>query len=112
MDIVANIPKENDNENQTQLQLLNFIKDKLTDDEQLLFAESFHLYLQYNSEKDFVIDLNDMWKWVGFTQRVNFVKNYLSKILKKTKIIKSIIILLRKSLLCQQQKQTFVRVHP
>ena len=76
MDIVDNIPKEN----QTHIQLLNFIKDKLTDDEQLLFAESFHLYLQYDDEKDFVIELDNIWKWLGFTQRVNckklLIKNF------------------------------------
>jgi hypothetical protein len=49
--------------------LLQFIKDKLTDNEQLLFAESFHLYLQYNSEKDFVIDLDNVWKWLGFSRK-------------------------------------------
>jgi hypothetical protein len=52
-------------------ELLEFIKAKLTDEEQVLFAESFHLYLQYDSEKDFVIDLDNIFKWIGFKQKTH-----------------------------------------
>lgn len=54
--------------------LLQFIKDKLTDNEQLLFAESFHLYLQYDDEIDFVIDLDNVWKWIGFSRKLDCKK--------------------------------------
>jgi hypothetical protein len=29
------------------------------------------LYLQYDSEKDFVIDLDNIYKWLGFTRKDN-----------------------------------------
>lgn len=87
MDIIANIPIENDNRNETHIQLLNFIKDKLTDDEQLLFAESFHLYLQYDSEKDFVIDLDNIYKWLGFTRKNNAKRLLISKFIINTDYI-------------------------
>jgi len=50
-------------------ELLEFIKHKLTDEEHALFAESFYLYLQYDSEKDFVIDLDNIYQWLGFSTK-------------------------------------------
>jgi hypothetical protein len=31
---------------------------------------SFYGFLKYNANTDFVIDLDDVWKWVGFAQKV------------------------------------------
>ena len=53
-----------------QNKLLNKIKDTFTGTEQQLFIASFYCYLNYNQKTDFVIDLDDIWKWLGFSQKV------------------------------------------
>jgi hypothetical protein len=51
--------------------LLNKIKENFTETEQQLFVSSFFCYLNYNSTSDFVIDLDNIWKWLEFKQKVN-----------------------------------------
>jgi hypothetical protein len=51
--------------------LLNKIKNEFTDDEQKLFLTSFYCYLNYHPTNDFVIDLDNVWKWLGFSQKYN-----------------------------------------
>jgi hypothetical protein len=53
------------------------IKERFSTDEQQLFISSFYCYLNYNSE-DFVIDLDDIWKWLGFSRK-NDAKKLLEK---------------------------------
>ena len=48
--------------------LLTKIKDVFTDFEQQLFVSSFYCYLNYNKTTDFVVDLDNVWKWLGFSQ--------------------------------------------
>ena len=50
--------------------LLCKIKENFTEMEQQLFVSSFYCYLNYNSTTDFVIDLDNIWKWLGFKQKV------------------------------------------
>jgi hypothetical protein len=61
-----------------QTKLLNKIKTTFTDSQQQLFVASFYCYLNHNSKKDFVIDLDNVWKWVGF-ERKEFAKKSLKK---------------------------------
>lgn len=61
--------------------LLNKIKENFTETEQQLFVSSFFCYLNYNSTTDFVIDLDNIWKWLGFQQKVK-ARILLEKILK------------------------------
>ncbi len=49
--------------------LLMKIKENFTETEQQLFVSSFYCYLNYNSTTDFVIDLDNVWKWLGFGQK-------------------------------------------
>jgi phage anti-repressor protein len=58
--------------------LLMKIKENFTETEQQLFVSSFYCYLNYNSTTDFVIDLDNVWKWVGFQQKVK-AKTLLEK---------------------------------
>ncbi len=53
-----------------QNKLLTKIKAKFTETEQQLFVASFYGFLNYDPDNDFVIDLDDVWKWVGFAQKV------------------------------------------
>jgi len=54
-----------------QCKLVEKVKNNFTNYEQQLFLSSFYCYLKYDSQKDFVIDLDNIWKWLGFTQKVN-----------------------------------------
>lgn len=72
------------------------IKTNFTDFEQQLFLSSFYCYLNYHPTNDFVIDLDDVWKWIGFSQKVN-----AKRVLEKHFIIDKDY----KILLCQVAKQ-------
>jgi hypothetical protein len=50
--------------------LLQRIKDHFTESQQQIFVTSFYCYLNYNQTTDFVIDLDDIWEWLGFNQKV------------------------------------------
>ena len=66
-----------------QGKLIAKVKTCFSDYEQQMFVASFYCYLNYNSKTDFVIDLDDVWQWLGFSQKFNakrlleslFVKN-------------------------------------
>jgi len=49
--------------------LLIKIKNKFNDFEQQLFLSSFYCYLNYHPTNDFVINLDDVWKWLKFCQK-------------------------------------------
>ena len=51
--------------------LINKIKDNFTGFEQQLFVSSFYCYLNYDKNIDFVVDLDDIWKWLGFSTKQN-----------------------------------------
>jgi hypothetical protein len=53
------------------IKLLSKIKENFTDMEQQLFLSSFYCYLNYHPTNDFVIDLDNVWKWVGFNKKYN-----------------------------------------
>ena len=58
--------------------LIERVKTSFTDDEQRLFVASFYSYLNYNSKNDFVISLDDIWKWCGFGRKSD-AKRVLNK---------------------------------
>ena len=64
--------------------LLQKIKENFTETEQQLFVSSFYCYLNYNSTTDFVIDLDNVWKWLGFSTKQKAVilleKNFIINI--------------------------------
>jgi hypothetical protein len=53
--------------------LLNKIKENFTGFEQQLFVGSFYCYLNYDKNMDFVVDLDNVWKWLGFKQKNNAI---------------------------------------
>lgn len=54
-----------DNDDFSKVLLQNF-----TTDEQKLFVQSFQAYLQYgNDDNAFVVDLDYVWEWLGFTRK-------------------------------------------
>ena len=64
-----------------QGRLLTKIKEKFTANEQQMFVASFYCYLNYNPASDYVVDLDDVWKWLGFStkQKAKFLleKNFV-----------------------------------
>ena len=61
-----------------QNKMLQRIKEKFTEDEQKMFVTSFYCYLNYNQKTDFIIDLDNVWKWVGFSNKAHS-KNLLER---------------------------------
>jgi hypothetical protein len=57
--------------NTYNVKLLDKIKTNFSDDEQQLFIGSFYCYLNYDTKKDFVVDLDNVWKWIGFGQKID-----------------------------------------
>jgi hypothetical protein len=61
-----------------QNKFIQKIQCKFSTDHQQLFIGSFYGYLNYNSKTDFIIDLNDIWKWLGFSRKSD-AKKVLTK---------------------------------
>ena len=51
--------------------LLNKIKENFTGFEQQLFISSFYCYLNYDKNIDFIVDLDHVWQWLGFNQKID-----------------------------------------
>ena len=49
--------------------LLNKLKENFSSFEQQLFVSSFYCYLNYDKNIDFVVDLDEVWKWLGFSTK-------------------------------------------
>jgi hypothetical protein len=54
-----------------QCKLVEKVKHNFNNYEQQIFLSSFYCYLNYNPKTDFVIDLDNVWKWLGFSQKFN-----------------------------------------
>lgn len=61
-----------------QSKLLSKIKYNFSTEQQQLFVVSFYGYLNYNSSSEYIIDLDNIWKWLGFQQKVK-AKELLEK---------------------------------
>jgi hypothetical protein len=57
--------------NTYNVKLLDKIKTSFSDAEQQLFIGSFYCYLNYDTKKEFVVDLDNVWKWMGFSQKIH-----------------------------------------
>ena len=79
-----------------QSKLVEKVKKVFNNYEQQMFLSSFFCYLKYDSKNDFVIDLDNVWKWLDFKQKVN-----AKQLLEKQFIINNDY----KKLLLLQQKQ-------
>ena len=49
--------------------LLTKIQQNFTNFEQQLFVTSFYCYLNCHHTNDYVIDLDDVWKWLEFSNK-------------------------------------------
>ena len=78
--------------------LISKIKQNFTETQQQLFVSSFYCYLNFNQKNDFVIDLDNIWEWLGFKNKANS-KASLQKHFTVDKDYKSLL------LWAQEQKQ-------
>ena len=62
---ITRLSKDYDNK------LINKIKTSFTDTQQQLFVASFYCYLNYDTKKDFVIDFDNVWKWLGYNRKAD-----------------------------------------
>jgi hypothetical protein len=57
------------------------IKENFTNSEQQLFVSSLYCYLNYDNIKDLIIDFDDIWKWLGFSNKDKakraLIKNFI-----------------------------------
>jgi hypothetical protein len=66
-----------------QSHMIEKIKEKFNTHEQQMFVSSFYCYLNCDDKLDFVIDLDNVWKWMKFNKKANakcvlekdFIKN-------------------------------------
>jgi len=49
--------------------LITKIKETFNDSQQQMFVASFYCYLNCDKKNDFVIDLDNVWKWLGFSSK-------------------------------------------
>lgn len=61
-----------------QNKLITKVQSAFTGNEQQIFVASFYCYLNYNQRTDFLIDLDSIWKWVGFSNKAH-AKTLLEK---------------------------------
>ena len=54
--------------------LINKIQENFTGFEQQLFVSSFYCYLNYDKNLDFIVDLDDIWKWLGFASKFTSIR--------------------------------------
>ena len=80
-----------------QSKLIEKVKNHFTGYEQQMFIASFYCYLNCDYNNDFVIDLDNIWHWLGFGQKVN-----AKRVLEKNFVINRDY----KLSLCQLAKQT------
>jgi len=52
-----------------QSKLIEKVQNTFNNYEQQLFLSSFYCYLKYDTKNDFIIDLDNVWKWLGFQQK-------------------------------------------
>jgi len=52
-----------------QSKLVEKVQKTFNNYEQQMFLASFYCYLKHDSKNDFVIDLDNVWKWLGFQQK-------------------------------------------
>lgn len=57
--------------NNIEQELVNKLKQNFTETEQQMFIQSFSMYLNHNQESEYIINLDDVYKWIGFEQKVH-----------------------------------------
>ena len=51
--------------------LIDKLKEHFSEEEQKLYVSNLFLYLNYHPENDFVVNLDNVWKFIGFSNKAN-----------------------------------------
>jgi len=70
VDLITNNPITKLNETHNN-NLLNKVKNSFNEYEQQLFIASFYSYLNYHKTDDYIVDLDNIWQWLGFNRKYN-----------------------------------------
>ena len=70
VNLITNNPITKLNANNNN-KLLEKVKNNFTEMEQQLFISSFYTYLNYDKTADFIVDIDYIWKWLGFNRKFN-----------------------------------------
>ena len=70
VNLITNNPITKLNANNNN-KLLEKVKTNFTEMEQQLFISNFYTYLNYDKTADFIVDLDYIWKWLGFNKKYN-----------------------------------------
>jgi hypothetical protein len=54
-----------------QSKLVEKVKNNFNNYEQQMFLASFYCYLNHDYKNDFIIDLDNIWNWLGFNSKFN-----------------------------------------
>ena len=54
-----------------QSKIVEKVQNTFNNYEQQMFLASFYCYLKHDNKNDFVIDLDNVWNWLGFNQKSN-----------------------------------------
>jgi len=98
VDLITNNPitKLSDTHNN---KFLEKVKKNFNEYEQQIFITSFYSYLNYHKTEDYIIDLDNIWKWLGFATKQkailllekNFILNKHYKLLLNHEVKQNII---------------------
>jgi hypothetical protein len=69
VNLIENNPISQFNTTKYQSKMIEKLQSKFTNYEQQLFLSSFYCYLKYDKINDFIIDLDDVWNWLGFSKK-------------------------------------------
>lgn len=61
-----------------QSKMLEKVRAAFTEEQQQLFVTSFYCYLNHHPTRDFIIDMDNVWGWIGFNKKFN-AKRMLEK---------------------------------
>ena len=61
-----------------QSKLIEKVQKNFNNYEQQIFLASFYCYLKHDNKNDYVIDLDNVWQWLGFSQKIK-AKQMLEK---------------------------------
>ena len=77
VDLVESNPVTNLSERGNH-KLITNLQNAFTDEDQRMFVASFYCFLDHNPSSDFIIDLDNVWRWMGFSQKIR-AKNLLER---------------------------------
>jgi len=86
--------------------LLNKVKNNFNESQQQLFIASFYSYLNYHKTDDYIVDLDNIWKWLGFNKKYN-ATNCLEKYFKQDNDYKKLLYLEVKQNLIEVNNKIF-----